>query len=103
MDGELISSLCSVIFVILLISLSAKRKARGKTSASAKPERTKKPDLSGKIHGGEHTHDRLDFDCVNMHETEAEHYRKQLDSFLAAGLIDRAERNELLRRYEMRK
>ena len=101
MDGELISSLCSVIFVILLISLYAKRRAKGKTSA--KPEKTKKPDLSGKIHGGEHTHDRLDFDCVNMHETEAEHYRKQLDSFLAAGLIDRAERNELLRRYEMRK
>lgn len=47
----------------------------------------------------EHTHDSLDKANFNSAESVSEHYRLQLNSFLKAGIIDRKEYNEILRRY----
>ena len=46
-----------------------------------------------------HTHDRIDRISYNVNETEAEHYKKQLDGFLKAGIIERDEYNILIKRY----
>ncbi len=48
---------------------------------------------------GEHSHDRLDDIPDDDHDAE-EHWKQQLDGFLKAGLIDRAEYKVL---YEQRK
>lgn len=48
---------------------------------------------------GEHTHDRIDSVSYDVNETEAEHYRKQLDGFLKAGIIEKEEYRILLQRY----
>ena len=46
-----------------------------------------------------HTHDRIDRVSYNVNETEAEHYRKQLDGFLKAGIIEKEEYRILMNRY----
>ena len=46
-----------------------------------------------------HTHDRIETVSYNVNETEAEHYKKQLDGFLKAGIIEREEYNILIKRY----
>jgi uncharacterized membrane protein len=46
-----------------------------------------------------HTHDRIDRISYNVNETEAEHYRKQLDGFLKAGIIEKEEYRILINRY----
>ena len=45
-----------------------------------------------------HTHDRTDTVSYKVNETEAEHYKKQLDGFLKAGIIEKEEYNLLLNR-----
>jgi len=71
----------------------------GKSSGFTVREMTReKTDLSGKVHSPGHAHDRLDFDCY-VPENQAEHYRKQLQSFLEAGLIEKAEYREIIERY----
>ena len=52
---------------------------------------------------GEHTHDRIDTVSYDVNETEAEHYRKQLDGFLKAGIIEKEEYRLLLQRYTGRR
>ena len=103
----------AVLAVIVLIIIVFKlRKTKGKSeaalSARAKPDskkmtemkvRAEMKNLGGKIHDPGHTHDRLDADCYSPSESEAEHYQKQLDSFLKAGLIEKSEYRELSRRY----
>ena len=46
-----------------------------------------------------HTHDRIDRVSYNVNETEAEHYRKTLDGFLKAGIIEKEEYRILMNRY----
>ena len=46
-----------------------------------------------------HTHDRTDRISYNVNETEFEHYKKQLDGFLKAGIIEKEEYHTLLNRY----
>ena len=46
-----------------------------------------------------HTHDRTDTISYHVNETEAEHYKKQLDGFLKAGIIEKEEYNLLMKRY----
>ena len=55
--------------------------------------------MPGKQHGGVHTHDRLDFDCYKPDESEYEHYKKQLDVLKNAGLMEKSEYDEMLRRF----
>ena len=101
-----------LLLAIILLSASRKKKAAKKrqSSVSSGNSRNSKSfvrtemdsetkDLSGKVHGKGHTHDRLDTDCYNPAESESEHYKKQLDSFLSSGLIEKNEYKELLRRY----
>ena len=47
----------------------------------------------------DHTHDRTDAVALDRHESLNDHYIKQLDGFLKAGIIDRNEYNQLIRRY----
>lgn len=101
-----------VVFVFLIAASKGKRKKakNGKQSQktdakamTAKKLREEAKDLSGKIHGKEHTHDKLDYDCYNPAESADEHYKKQLDGFLQAGIIEKAEYKELWRKYTERK
>ena len=48
----------------------------------------------------EHTHDRTDKVAYDRNESINEHYIKQRDGFLKAGIIDRTEYNQLIRRYK---
>lgn len=106
---ESVGSVLLIVFIIILSkSRSKKNKKRVASYASSKSEskkltekklRKESGNLSGKVHGSSHTHDRLDFDCYNPTESEAEHYKKQLDSFLKAGLIEKSEYRELFKRY----
>lgn len=50
----------------------------------------------------EHTHDSLDKANFNASESVSEHYLLQLNSFLKAGIIDRKEYNEIIRRYSQK-
>ena len=50
----------------------------------------------------EHTHDSLDKVNFNASESVSEHYLLQLNSFLKAGIIDRKEYNEIIRRYSQK-
>ena len=47
-----------------------------------------------------HTHDRLDGKNYNLKESDSDHYIKQLDGFLQAGIIDRSEYKTLRNRYK---
>lgn len=57
----------------------------------------KQGSLTGKK---DHTHDRTDAVAFDRNESQADHYIKQLDGFLKAGIIDRAEYSQLIRRYK---
>ena len=93
-----------LLFIIFIVALAGKRsgkKKNGKSKSSATVTRELKNDrtnLSGKVHGNEHTHDRLDFDCYR-NETNAEHYLNQLRSFLDSGIIDRSEYQQIASRW----
>lgn len=98
-----------LVALIVLLSVSKKKKLSGKGSSqngrptakaiTAEKVRQERKNISGRVHGDGHTHDRLDTDCAVRNETPEEHYRRQLNSFLKAGLIERSEYNELLRKY----
>ena len=101
-----------IIVIIVLVPRIVKKKRGGsaqKPPAKSAPvkaspftERQLRQDISGmsgKQHGGKHTHDKLDFDCYDPNESEYEHYRKQLDVLRRAGLMERSEYDELLRRF----
>ena len=101
--------LAVIVLIIIAIKLrKTKSKSNAALSARAKPDskkmtemkvRAEMKDLGGKVHAPGHTHDRLDADCYSPSESESEHYKKQLDSFLKAGLIEKSEYRELARRY----
>lgn len=115
MFEDIISSLPGLVVMIVIFVLAASKSKnkkykngnrQEKTDAkaiTAKKVREETKNLSGKIHGKEHTHDKLDFDCYNPAESEDEHYKKQLDGFLQAGIIEKAEYRELWRKYTERK
>ena len=71
----LLIALLFIVFVIVLVVKTASRKK-------------------------EHTHDRTDRVSYDVNETEFEHYKKQLDGFLRAGIIEKEEYRLLLRRYQ---
>ena len=56
-----------------------------------------------KERGREHTHDRIDTISYDVNESEEEHYRKQLNGFLKAGIIEKEEYRLLLQRYTGRR
>lgn len=110
--SDIFESFGAIVLVILIIALSKSRSKKNKkrtaSVASSKSEskrltekklQEESRNLSGKVHDSAHTHDRLDFDCCTPSESDAEHYKKQLDSFLKAGLIEKSEYRELFRRY----
>ncbi|MBQ3481300.1 MAG: hypothetical protein IJQ43_01855 [Oscillospiraceae bacterium] len=90
LDGTVIGALAAaVLFIVLIVAISrvkkiraAKRfdgiKARGGGTAAA------------------HSHDQLQ--GYRGNESAAEHWKKQLDGFLEAGIIDRSEYRVLLER-----
>ncbi len=51
----------------------------------------------------QHTHDRTDRISYDRNETEYEHYKKQLDGFLKAGIIEKDEYRLLLNRFSQGK
>ena len=85
--GEVIPMLISLgvtILVVVMVFQLASRRIRGNSEKK------------------EHTHDRIDSVSYDANETEFQHYKKQLDGFLKAGIIEKEEYRLLLRRYQER-
>lgn len=102
--SDFIESVLPGLLVLLILFLTVSKSKKAKKAKAAKLNApvysgASASVKSGKVHGKDHTHDRLDDDCFDPLESPADHYRKQLDSFLSAGLIDRAEYRELNKRY----
>lgn len=56
--------------------------------------------FSGTKNKNVHSHDRLTVSSSELMECNGlDHYKKQLDGFLSAGIIDRSEYNVLLQKY----
>lgn len=104
MANSSVFSLLGLILLWVVISLSRKAKTVKKSrnagnGVSKTVYSSPRQVLSGKVHDAGHTHDRLDYDCAIPNESRVQHYRKQLDSFMKAGLIEKDEYNKLLLRY----
>ena len=111
--SDVLPALATLIVAVSVIGAKKKKttKTRGRKASYvprsshtggrgvAKEIRSSARELSGKQHGGDHSHDRLDFDCYNANETYEEHNRRQLENFLKAGLITREEYRILQRRW----
>ena len=107
--------LTALVIILIVISSSRKKKKRAQNTpqnrsfqsvpvnkSSNFTQRELSQELknsSGKIHDRGHTHDRLDYDCYTNDSGSIEHYKRQLSSFLSAGIIDRSEYKVLLERY----
>lgn len=72
------------VFFIIVKALSKKMKSKASGSVTAL---------------GEHTHNSLDKENCKGNESARDHYVKQLDSFLDAGIIDKNEYRTMLARY----
>ena len=82
---------------IVFLAAAIRRISGRRASAGAGPASAGRS--SGKSAKKEHTHDRTDAVSYDPHESSDEHYIKQLDGFLASGIIDKAEYSQLIRRY----
>lgn len=84
-------ALLAILAVVVLAALGliVGKKAAGTRGDGVTPMR--------RASSTEHSHDRLTGPTDSVGD-EAEHWRRQLDSFLEAGLIDRAEYRALLER-----
>ena len=92
--GAVVVALVVLVIIVSAIAKSAKNKRfdgikrqRGASSASVSP-------MSGQ--SVQHSHDRLS--GYHGEESGADHWKKQLDGFLEAGIIDRSEYKALLER-----
>lgn len=88
------------IIIIAVIFGKSNQKGKQKKSTGKQKKSTAAPSapVARSVKTGEHSHDRLS--AVNVsRETGMEHWKHQLDDFLKAGIIDRAEYNVLLERY----
>ena len=82
----------ALILGVLLLFFAFRRIMRG--------SKEQQGSVTKKKRAHEHTHDRTDAVAYDHKETQTEHYIKQLDGFLKAGIIDRSEYNQLIRRYK---
>ena len=88
-DGAIVAITVAVVLVVLIVTLSRVKKVRAEKRFDGVRARS----------GGTaaaHSHDRLQGYAGN--ESSAEHWKKQLDGFLAAGIIDRSEYRVLMER-----
>ena len=89
-DGAAVAAIVAVVVLVVVITAVA---------AAAKRAKARRFDGVRAQRGGtaeHHSHDRLQGYAGN--ESAAEHWKKQLDGFLAAGIIDRSEYRTLLER-----
>ena len=108
------------ILIILLVIIIGKAKKRKKGSAGHTSSKFTAGELRAEKAAGKfgaakdaglisprtstgtesaHTHNRLSSEFYVPNESVYEHYKRQLDSFLSAGLIESSEYKILLRRY----
>ncbi len=90
MDGAPVIAIAAIVLIIVLaVTLTRIKKVRAEKRFDGVRARS----------GGTaaaHSHDRLQGYAGN--ESSAEHWKKQLDGFLAAGIIDRSEYRVLMER-----
>ena len=90
LDGTVIGALAAaVLFIVLIITVSRLKKRRAAKRFDGIKAR-------GGGSSAAHSHDRLQ--GFRGDENPAEHWKKQLDGFLEAGIIDRSEYRVLLER-----
>ena len=80
--------LAALLFGVLFLCIAIGRIMKGARAVQGSLTRKK-----------DHTHDRTDTVAFDRNESMNDHYIKQLDGFLKAGIIDRSEYNQLIRRY----
>ena len=98
----------TVVFVLLMVIitfifgfLTVAKKVNGSGNAEAVRQRMKQLGFVTREQP-EHSHDRLSVSNTAQvcDEDSYTHWKKQLDDFLAAGIIDKSEYNTLLNRYK---
>ena len=101
----------AVIFVMLAVIitavfgfLTAAKKVKNSGNSEAVRQKMKQMGFVTKEQP-EHNHDRLSVSNTAQvcDEDSYTHWKKQLDDFLAAGIIERSEYNALLKRYKTEK
>ena len=91
--------LIPVLIVIVAVAVRVARHAAKTGDTAVSPRRTAEDAIGARRRtaGEAHSHDRLSGYTAGS-ENADDHWKKQLDSFLEAGLIDRAEYRVLLER-----
>lgn len=89
-----------ILFVFIFVFVSAARRKSDAEDNGTLP--TLLQQLKQQNASGEHSHDRLaqGNTAQNCEDDELLHWKKQLDSFLESGVIDRSEYRTLLERYK---
>lgn len=92
--------LIAVIFVFLTVA----KKVKNRGNSEAVRQKMKQMGFVTRDEP-EHSHDRLSVNNTAQvcDEDSYTHWKKQLDDFLAAGIIERSEYNTLLKRYKTEK
>jgi len=88
--------ICAIVAIAIAVGVIGAKKNAGKTD---KPFVTREK-ASTDMFKSEHSHDRLTVDVSK--EDGLEHWKKQLDDFMKAGIIERSEYNALLYKYAQR-
>ena len=88
-DGAIVAITVVVVLVVLIVTLSRVKKVRAEKRFDGIRAR-------GGGTAAAHSHDQLQ--GYRGNESAGEHWKKQLDGFLAAGIIDRSEYRVLLER-----
>lgn len=89
-----------MIITVIFVFLTVAKKAKGSTDSEVVRQKMNRMGFVTKEQP-EHNHDRLSVSNTAQvcDEDSYTHWKKQLDDFLEAGIIDRSEYNILLKRY----
>lgn len=92
------------IIAVIFVFLTVAKKVRNSGNSEAVRQKMKQMGFVTKEQP-EHNHDRLSVSNTAQvcDEDSYTHWKKQLDDFLAAGIIERSEYNALLKRYKTEK
>ena len=100
-ESTVVFVLLMVIITFIFVFLTVAKKANGSGNAEAVRQRMKQLGFVTREQP-EHSHDRLSVSNTAQvcDEDSYTHWKKQLDDFLEAGIIDKSEYSALLNRYK---
>lgn len=110
-EALILAVLFAIIGLSIAVFVTVAKKKMGESgnvktfkspAAAIQAQRVKRSAPGGIASPGEHSHDRLQTGSTAQEcdDDSLLHWKKQLDGFLQAGIIDRSEYNTLLARYK---